>query len=74
MNWPLFGMLLEAETYIPNSFCSSEFKLHMNEGLRPDYSETEPALPVEELSYDNEYHDNCFCGLIMKVLYLCNSV
>jgi len=30
-------MLLEAETYIPNSFCSSEFKLYLNEVLRPDY-------------------------------------
>jgi len=37
MDWPVFGMLLEAETYIPHSFCSSEFKLHFNEVLRPDY-------------------------------------
>jgi len=37
MDWPVFGMLLQAETYIPNSFRSSEFKLHLNEVLRPDY-------------------------------------
>jgi hypothetical protein len=37
MDWPVFGMLLEAETYIPNPFCSSEFKLYLNEVLHPDY-------------------------------------